>query len=127
MAIIKKEILITVSYLVEADPDSFWDAKSGYVDKSVRSTLDTLFPEHLDISDTLSASRNHISHQILGRKNGNSQKCSVCGKWIADYTKPSDVPVLLRAVTENGVTCCSGCAWELGFDKKLDAKKESGQ
>lgn len=119
MICIKNQILITVSYVVEAEIDDFFH------NQEVKKNLKKRFPKKAKIAENLYAKRQHLSHIIIDYPNANLMKCPICKCFITDSTKPNYVYTIQKAVELEGVTMCSSCAWELDFDVKNGRTIES--
>jgi len=113
---IKRQILISVQYLVEAEKDVFWDKDTGYLNKSMEDSFQKRFPQKLEIAEELCAQRYNLWHALIDYPGANLIKCPICKRLLTDTAKPRPIFHLDGAKELEGVMMCSSCAWEMGFD-----------
>ena len=118
MRTIKRQILISVHYLVEAVNDEFWDKDTGYLNKEIGDSLKKQFPKQVKLADDIYAQQYSLWHEQIDHPNANLMQCPVCNRFITDPTKPKPRYRLDEGKECNGVMMCSSCAWELSFDPK---------
>ncbi len=112
---VKRKILITACYILEAERNEFWDAGTGRPTGANEEFLKTkAFPKELAFPGGLRAERYYVKHQIVDFPQYNFLLCPICGKALTNPAKPYPIRELDPCVMVEGVGLCSGCAhqWE---------------
>lgn len=116
----KRKILITACYILEADKDEFWDNDSGYLINTNDEYLKQAFPEKMEFPNGLKADRYYIKHQIIDYPQYNFLTCPICKKALTNPSKPNPIHELDKCVIVEGVEICSGCAYQLDLEIKRE-------
>ena len=122
---VKRKILITVSYILEAERNEFWDAGTGRpTDANEEFLKGKAFPKELAFPGGLRAERYYVKHQIVDFPHYNFLLCPICGRALTNPAKPYPIYELDKCVTVEGVGLCSGCAHQWDPDIKRYGIKE---
>ena len=122
---VKRKILITACYILEAERNEFWDAGTGRpTDANEEFLKKEVFPEELAFPGGLRAERYYVKHQIVDFPQYNFLLCPICGKALTNPAKPYPIYELDKCVTVEGVGLCSGCARQWDPDIKRYGIKE---
>lgn len=120
----KRPILINVSYVVEAEEGAFWNTESGYVADEVEKALSRRFPKEMRLTPLLKAEREGLLHMPMDGAGTNISRCPVCKHFMMDCTRPDSIPILRSAKRVEGVLLCSSCAWEVAYDLQKGRRME---
>lgn len=108
----KREILISVSYILEADEDDFWNT-NGRIYDDVKLEIEKLFPKKTELNSK-QIKREKLSYIPLGNKN--SKKCPLCHRWMT--SKPTNFCSIRNTFTINSSQYCELCYDEVQADNK---------
>ena len=121
----KRKILITACYILEAERNEFWDARTGRLTEANAQFLKTAaFPEELEFPGGLPAKRYYVKHRIVDYPQYNFLLCPICGRALTNPAKPFPIYELDPCVTVDGVGLCAGCADQLEFEIKRNGIAE---
>ena len=122
---VKRKILITACYILEAERNEFWDAGTGRpTDANEEFLKRKAFPKELAFPGGLRAERYYVKHQIVDFPHYNFLLCPICGRALTNPAKPYPIYELDKCVTVEGVELCSGCAHQWDPDIKRYGIKE---
>jgi len=104
----KKEFLIAISYIVEADEELIEQSEK---DKHpvFNINLDNYFPRQIKFNEDILAKWTCSTTVTLESKSNNSVKCECCGTWVTQRDKPDALP-LSRAEYIDEKIYCVECA-----------------
>ncbi|MGL5436928.1 MAG: hypothetical protein ACRDBO_16390 [Lachnospiraceae bacterium] len=119
------KILVTVTYVIEADRTDFWDTKNGRLRDDISESLCNNFPEKISFTDKAIGYKDHLSHNIINRPGANLLTCPACNRLITDSAKPNPIPLIRQSKELAGVFMCHSCAWELEGDVRSGRSIES--
>ena len=122
---VKRKILITACYILEAERNDFWNAGTGRPSDANEEFLKTkAFPKELAFPGGLRAERYYVKHQIVDFPQYNFLLCPICGRALTNPAKPYPIHELDKCVMVEGGGLCSGCAHQWDQDIKRDGIKE---
>ena len=104
----KRKILITAHYILEAERDEFWDKKTGRLLPEIDECLHKDFPEEIEFSSELVADQYYIEHQIIDYPGYNFLTCPFCERVLTNPSKPNPIQELDKCVVVGGVEVSSG-------------------
>ena len=119
----KRKILVTVSYVMDAEEDMFWDRSSGWLQDSVDKHLKRRFPKKIRLPNEIRAGQYLLSHQIIDNPKKNYLTCPVCKRPLTNPAEPNPILELDQCVTVEGVEMCKSCAWQLDMEIKTHGIK----
>jgi len=103
---LKKQILITVSYIAEIDENLLTGKEEAKRREIFDNPLDNQFPPTMKISDDICAEWENTSIMNLDPKSFNCTKCNACGSWITDKSKPDYIAGLgIGEYVEDKIYC----------------------
>ena len=121
----KRKILITACYILEAERNEFWDARTGRLTgENDRFLKSTAFPEALEFPGGLPAKRYYVKHRIADDPRYNFLLCPICGRALTNPAKPFPICELDPCVTVDGVGLCACCADQLDLEIKRNGIAE---
>ena len=109
---LKKEILVTVSYIVEVDEELLIHGGEHEWKERIEKPLDKRFPRKIKVSDGIWAKWEKNSMITLDSANINSARCASCGAWVTDRSKP-DCIELCAGKYVGGAIYCAECAADM--------------
>lgn len=107
----KKEVLITVSYITEIE---------GSLSTGESQSLSEHFPRSLKLGDNLHAEWVITSQVTLNPQYNNCTKCTACGSWITDRSKPDCLGLGRVESVDDQIYCCE-CAIFARAERKQSA------
>lgn len=111
-------ILITASYILEAERNEFWEITTGRPRKENEEYLKQLFPERIGLWGELCADRYYIKHYFWDYSKSNIVLCPICRKVLTNPRKPYPIHDLDNCVFVDGVEICPGCAYQMDLKIK---------
>lgn len=123
--IMKTKILITVSYILEAEKYDFWDKATGRLTRASEEFLRNAWPEKTELpcsscgANGVEAVRYSLKYQPLEMAKMNFLTCAICKRALTDPTKPNPIRELDCCTDVHGVKLCAGCAYQLELDIRL--------
>lgn len=106
----KKQILITVSYIAEIEEDLLTHNGQDAHNEEIARPLQKKFPLRMKISSEVTAQRERISSITLDSPHANCTKCASCESWVTDIGKPDYIAGLPKGEYIDGVIYCPQCA-----------------
>ena len=100
----KKEYLLTISYIVEVDEELLKkDGKPCW--ELIHTPFGNRFPRRMKLVDKVWAKRAHNSMIALDFKGHNCFKCECCGRWVSCRKKPDTLPLGNAYYIDDKVYC----------------------
>ena len=112
----KKQVLITVSYIAEIEESVCMEGK-------YEESLQKVFPRKIKISNDIIANWDNTSKILLESEHNNCNKCTACGSWITDKSKPDYIAGLFSGEYLEREIYCPECA--IFARKKLETNKSN--
>ncbi len=111
----KKTILVTVAYTIEADTEKVWDSSTGYPTEKFAHAVSEVFKPDLRING-VQMQRYSLQQKVVDGSGMNCCRCAVCGRILTDSEKEHPIRELDTGVTVGKYYLCKMCAGQLKED-----------